>query len=92
MDRFTEVRQNPEMPSRDIDGQLYVLDSQRGVLHSFNPVGSFIWSLLREKRTIEDVVRAIAGEYDVNAQTAERDVLSFLTELRSKDLILVGGD
>ncbi len=53
-------------------------DSKMAVL---SPVAEFIWSLLEEPRSFEEILRAVTNEFDVTADVAEGDILDFLREL-----------
>ena len=49
--------------------------------------GAFIWSVLPQAETDEDVVDKMLEEYDVDRETAEKDVKDFLDRLRSYGII-----
>lgn len=58
----------------------------RGLI-TLNETGEFIWDKLSEDRSEEDLVNAILSEYEVDKQTAEKDVKSFVDTLKEKDLL-----
>lgn len=60
-----------------------------GSIYSFNATGTLIWKLLESPRTSAELVEALAHEYAVEPQQAEKDVAEFLSEMRSKDLVEV---
>ena len=49
--------------------------------------GAFIWSVLPQAETDKDVVDKMLEEYDVDRETAEKDVKDFLDRLRSYGII-----
>lgn len=49
--------------------------------------GAFIWSVLPQAETEEDVVNKMLEEYDVDKETAQKDVKEFLDRLRSYGII-----
>lgn len=51
-------------------------------LISMNEVGRFIFELLAEERTAQELADHICGEYDVSGETALKDVEEFLQQLR----------
>ena len=53
-------------------------DSKMAVL---NPVAEFIWSLLEKPHTFGEILTAVTDEFEVTADVAEEDILSFLREL-----------
>jgi hypothetical protein len=80
--------QHPDVVSRVIDGQTYILDPAAGELHALNPLGARIYELLDGQRTIEAILAQLLDEYDVTKDVLDRDALSFLHELEGKGLVL----
>lgn len=56
-------------------------------VYTLNESGAFIWELIDGKRNIEELISAITGKYDIDHETAEKDVLSFISNM-GKYLIL----
>ena len=54
---------------------------------SLNPVGRFLFELLAEERTKNELVAAVVAEYDVDEATAVSDVNDFLGALREQKLL-----
>lgn len=48
---------------------------------SLNGSGLLLWELLQQDRTEAELVAAVLDTYDVDAQTAAKDVREFLTQL-----------
>ena len=46
-----------------------------------SPVGQFLWMLLEEGKTFEQLLDAVLGEFEVEPQTAARDIEEFLEQL-----------
>lgn len=55
-------------------------------VYTLNETGAFIWEQIDGKRTIEELIAAMINEYDVDEETAVKDVSSFIENL-SKYLI-----
>ena len=53
-------------------GYIYILDG----------VGGYIWGLLDDHATINDIVTSLTREYAVDAKQAEADVVEFLTQMK----------
>lgn len=49
-----------------------------------NETGAFLWELLKEDRTVEDLTNALMAEYDVDEKTAHADVNEFVDALKQK--------
>lgn len=56
-------------------------------LFTVNELGAYIWKLLQEDRTEEELVKEVVGEYDVEEETARQDIEDFLRWLREKNII-----
>lgn len=56
-------------------------------IYSFNGTGTLIWKLLDAPRTVAELAMAIAEEYDVDREQAERDVESFVSEMKAVGLV-----
>lgn len=54
---------------------------------SLNETGAFLWDLLEKEADRETLVSALPKEFEVDRETAERDVDAFLAQLREKALI-----
>ncbi len=67
-----------------------LLDLNRGVCYSLNPVGSRIWSALsagKQGLTFESVVEDLMRQYTMPRPRLERDVAAFLSALKQKQLV-----
>jgi hypothetical protein len=58
-------------------------------VYSFNGTASLIWKLLESPRTVTELAAAVAREYDVDPAQAERDVTSFVDEMKAVGLVEV---
>ena len=58
-------------------------------IYSFNGTGTLIWKLLDSPKTITQLAQGVAQEYEVDAAQAERDVASFVSEMKAVGLVEV---
>lgn len=56
-------------------------------LFVLNELGSFIWDILPQVQTKEEIVEAILNEYNVDKATAEQDTEKFLQKLTDLGVI-----
>ena len=75
--------------SCDLAGEAAILNVKSGVYYGLDPVGARIWSLIQEPRAVEEIQRAITGEYDVEPDRCSRDLFSLLEKLLAEGLIEV---
>ena len=81
-------RRHPEAAFRETgdEGGIVVLPT-RSEVKVLNPVGSRVFSLLDGKNTVEDIARAVTDEFEVDYETALKDVKKFLEELRTEGML-----
>lgn len=58
-----------------------------GGMMTLNPVGAFVWRALETPTTEAAIVEQVLAAYDVDAQTAQRDVRIYLDKLREAGLL-----
>jgi len=73
--------------SCELDSEAVILSLSRDIYYGLDPVGSRIWDELQSRRTVREIRDLILGEYDVDAERCERDLLSLLEDLREHELI-----
>ena len=75
----------PTVVSRVVDGEGVLVHPQQGI-RVLNPTGARVWELADGQRTVADLARAIAGEYDVGLERAQADVSAFCEDLLARGL------
>lgn len=55
---------------------------------TINTAGTFLWELLEKGATKEELLEAMLKEYDVDAETAKKDIDEFVEKLSKADLLL----
>ncbi len=56
-------------------------------LITLNKSGKFLFESLKEESTVESLTLSMIEKYDIDAKTAEQDVLSFIKKLKEKNII-----
>ena len=79
-----------EVIFRELDGEAVVLNLDTGIYFGLDEVGTRIWQLLVEHRTLGPVWQALTDEFDTTPERLQQDLLAFVEELRGKGLITVG--
>ena len=54
---------------------------------NLNEAGAFLWQLLENETTAEQVVEGLLQQYEVDKATAKRDVDNFINELKAAKLL-----
>jgi hypothetical protein len=86
-DRYPRRR---AVPWRTLDTEALVVDVSGGTLYPLNSVAARIWELCDGARSMEDIVRAIAGEFDADEDVIRRDAERFIDELTAAKLVEIG--
>ncbi len=74
--------------SRMIDQRALILDPSADAIQRLNEVGSFVWSLISERRhTPEAMIAAVVSEFEVEQAEAQGDVEAFLDSLVARGLL-----
>ncbi len=69
-----------------LDGQVVLIDLERGAALGLNTTASFLWQRLAGRTTAELAID-LAGAFAVEPSQAGRDVEGFLELLRSRGLV-----
>jgi hypothetical protein len=83
------VARNGEIAFRELDGEVVMLSIQTGKYYSLDTVGSRVWELIAEPKSVRAVCEELVKEYEVDLATCEADVLAFLDKLAADDLVRV---
>jgi hypothetical protein len=78
--------------SCNLAAEVAILNITSGIYYGLNTVGSRIWKLIQEPRTVHEIRDALLEEYEVEPERCEHDVLVLLQELASKGLIEIKDD
>ena len=89
MDMTSTVVAAPEHLSARLGAESVVLGVSKGVYYGLDEVAARIWELVQSPIALVDVRDAIVGEFDVDADTCERDLLEFVGELDANGMIEV---
>jgi len=67
--------------------EVAILELDQGVYYGLNDTGSFLWNLMQKPVRVNEMRAALVEEFDVDADTAEKDLLRVLADLRDAGLI-----
>ena len=71
-----------------------LLDIQKGICYSLNPVGAKIWQAIESKDghgTFEDIINTLTLQFPVSREQLTRDIDEYLRDLEKKELIKAAG-
>lgn len=73
--------------STTIDSETVILHRDVGKYYGLNEVGTFIWELLQEPRSVDDLCHEVVEAYGVERERCRNDIEELLVDLAEKDLI-----
>lgn len=83
------VSRRSDIDTTDLNGEIVMMDLEKGRYFSLNGVGSRIWEIIDEPIEINKIVDSLLEEYDVNRNECEENVLEFLDKLNNANIISV---
>jgi hypothetical protein len=87
LDATSRIVAAGDQVSTELEGEAVILHLGDGIYYGLNPVGARLWSLLEEPRAVAELRDALVAEYEVDVETAERDVIDLLDELMERGLV-----
>lgn len=85
----TAVTLNPNVLFRELESESMLLNLETGKYYGLDSVGTRFWQLLVQSGSPRGTVDTLVGEYAVDAETLEGDLLRLLNDLRLHGLILL---
>lgn len=82
-------RRSPAARTARSGEDLVVLHLERGTYYSLNPTGAFVWDRLGDGATLGALRDALVEAFDVEAETAWRDLVELVGELETEGLVTV---
>ena len=77
-----------EVASKVIDGEAIIINLANGVYYSMDKVGALVWDRLQLGHTLDNVITAVTGAYDVPRDQAESNVRELVEELVQENLVI----
>jgi hypothetical protein len=87
----TIISQIEEIVASDIDGETVMMSVENGEYYGLDNIGSRIWELIQKPIKVSDLIDTLLERFDVDRETCEKDVLTFLNELNDDKILEVEG-
>jgi hypothetical protein len=78
-----------DLVSCDLAGESIILNINNGMYYGLDPVGSWIWNMIQNPISLQDIRDRLFREYNVEADRGEQDLLALINELADEGLIEV---
>lgn len=87
--KLSEKMRVPEdVLAKVVGDETVMLDLANGTYFGLDPVGTRVWELLGDGKTLAEVCAIMMNEFDVSRQVLENDVLRLAEDLASRGLIV----
>ncbi|MDO4621468.1 MAG: PqqD family protein [Eubacteriales bacterium] len=78
---------------REIAGEYIVIPTGRTVLDfngliTLNEIGVLLWKLLQKGTDMDEMIRAVLEEYEVEEAVAREDILAFIEKLDANHVLI----
>jgi hypothetical protein len=83
------VRDADELLTTVVDGELVALSVEKGACYGLNGIGTRIWALIAEPRSVESLCEQLEREFEVEEAVCRREVLEFLEQLHAEGIVSV---
>ena len=91
IDEHTAVVRRAEPLTADVHGETVMFHPEAGSYFALGDVGTRVWDLLAEPRSVIQICDALRAEFDVDPETCRAQVLEFVTEMHEKQLVEPAG-
>jgi len=88
----TTVRIPDHVVFRAFPAEMVVLNLNTGQYHGLNPTGGRMLEVLQQVGTVGGAVEQLEGEFDVDREQLEADLLVFCRLLAQRDLVELSPD
>jgi hypothetical protein len=75
--------------SCDLGGEAIILSIKTGIYYTLDPIGSRIWSIIKDPVQVGKIRDIIIREYDVDKAKCEEDLISLFSDLEKEGLITI---
>lgn len=87
-DRVDLFKRVADLPSETVSGDLLIVDAERDLFFSSNPVGAFIWSKLEAAISLDELSDAVVETFEgAERASVKSDVLEFIDALLLQGIV-----
>ena len=79
----TVLTRSGDILDAEIEGEAVMMSVEKGEYYGLDKIGTEIWEMLAEPRSLAQLCAALLERYDVGPEECERDVAAFLETLLS---------
>ncbi|TWH55732.1 PqqD family protein [Dulcicalothrix desertica] len=83
---------SPDQISSDLGDEAVILNLKSGIYHGLNEVGARVWAFLQQAKKVEEILKMLLQEYDVDPEQCNNDLIALLCNLSAAELISISNE
>tara|TARA_B100000029_G_C16874648_1_gene704360 strand:- start:14 stop:373 length:360 start_codon:yes stop_codon:yes gene_type:complete len=89
LDLNSTIRASEDVVVSQLDDELVMMSIEKGQYYGLDDIGSRVWELINEPRSISSICDVLVSEFDVVRTECEHDMVEWLSELAGENLIQI---
>lgn len=85
----TQLQRKEGLLFNKIDNEIVMLSVKNSEYYGMNKIGSRIWEMLEQPKTIRQLIASLLEQYEVTEEKCRKDALTFLKKLDEKKLLII---
>jgi hypothetical protein len=82
------IYRNSEILVNEVDGETVMMSIENGTYYGMNPTGNYIWNLLQEESSIEELLLKLSNTYNLSEDQCQKEVLPFVQTMIDEKILL----
>lgn len=82
-----KIKRKEKVPWQIMDGRALLLSPEESQAHELNETATWVWQILVDELTYEELLENFCSEYEVEQAEADQDLQELLDQLVEKKLI-----
>lgn len=80
-------KRRTDVTTRDVNGEILILDRKNEDVHQLNSSASYVWRYCDGLISTHEIAMAMATDFSIDLEAAERDVADLITKLTALGLL-----
>ncbi len=82
------IYRNSEILVNEVGGETVMMSIENGTYYGMNPTGNYIWNLLQEESSIEELLVKLSNTYNLSEDQCQKEVLPFVQTMIDEKILL----
>jgi hypothetical protein len=82
---------NPEVISDTIDGEVVIVNLDKGYYYSLDGTGAEVWGLVQKGHSVAEIVQEMVRRYAGDRTDIEAGIARFISELEQEEILVPSG-